>query len=68
MLTPITEQPHVHAGNDANEVAVLLNIAHSTLMDEALRKSYQSEVSPSLPLPVENHKLSVLLNELSTNM
>ena len=42
-----TEQPHIHAGNDANEVAVLLNIAHSTLMDEALRETYQSEVSPS---------------------
>ena len=59
MLTPTTEQPHVHAGNDANEVAVLLNIAHSTLMDEALRETYQSEVSPPIPLPVENHKWSV---------
>ena len=60
MLTALmeaTEQPHVHAGNDANEVAVLLNIAHSTLMDEALRETYQSDVSPSLPPPVDHNCL-----------
>ena len=32
------------AGDDANEVSVLLNIAYTTLMDEALRAAYQYDV------------------------
>ena len=34
----------LHAGDDANEVSVLLNIAYTTLMDEALRAAYQYDV------------------------
>ena len=33
-----------YAGDDANEVSVLLNIAYTTLMDEALRAAYQYDV------------------------
>ena len=34
----------LYAGDDANEVSVLLNIAYTTLMDEALRAAYQYDV------------------------
>lgn len=37
------------AGDNANEVAVLLNIAYSTLMDDVLRATYQTDVSPFMP-------------------
>ena len=40
---------YIAAGDDANEVAVLLNIAYATLMNDALRETYQSDVSPSQP-------------------
>ena len=39
------QQSQSSAGDDANEVAVLLNIAYATLMDDALRDTYQSDVS-----------------------
>ena len=41
-------QACTHAGDGANEVAVLLNIAYSTLMDDALRATYQSDVRPRM--------------------